>query len=68
MGEIIDMQQYRMRKTAQRFLESKGAKIGTAANLLREKRTREGRTLHEVPEEELPASIHRHPAGRGRHE
>lgn len=70
MGEIIDMQAYRMRKTAQRFLESKGATIGTAADLLRARRLTEGTKLHESALSEIrkidsfkyPST---HPAGRG---
>lgn len=66
MGEIIDMHQYRMRKTAQRYLESKGVTIGTAADLLRAKRLAEGTKLHEEIENSTPRQLH--PAGRGRHE
>lgn len=52
MGEIIDMRQYRMRKTAQRYLESKGVTIGTARDIKNQR----------------DAAILRHPAGKSRHE
>lgn len=76
MGEIIDMQQYRLRKTAQRYLESKGVKIGTAADLLRQRRLEEGTRIHEaalaevqrIPTIKYPGPRGNHPAGRGRHE
>ena len=73
MGEIIDMQQYRLRKAANKLLESQGRRHGmkTAAELLREKRAAEGRELHEATPKITFLNTTEHPAGRGlkgRHE
>lgn len=66
MGEIISMHDYKLRKAANKLLESQGRRHGmmTAAELLREKRAAEGSKLHETP----PTPIELHPAGKGRHE
>lgn len=77
MGEIIDMQTYRLRKSARRLIDSQEARHGimSASDLLRERRAREGKPLHGDPSEPRAKvtflNTTEHPAGRGlkgRHE